>query len=183
MNVTLNWTPGAGSSTQDVDYKLNSAGSWTSAVTGLLAATTTYTINGLLDNLIYNFRIITNCSGGTPAASSTVSQINIICPTVTTTATDTTVTYSFPPIGGDVTAYTVALLNAAGDTVLSTQTPAITTPVTGTFTGLTASTTYNVRVTATAGTFSKVCPLNAVVTSATPSCNPPTGVTATLTEA
>lgn len=180
MNVTLNWTPGAGSSTQDVDYKLNAAGTWTSAVTGLLPATTTYTINGLLDNKIYNFRVVTNCVGGTPASSSTISQINIICPAVTTTVTDTSASYSFSPIGGDVTAYTVDLLDTAGTSVLATQTPSVSTPITGTFSGLTASTSYNIRVTATAGTFNKVCPLNSVTTSSTPSCNPPTGVTATL---
>lgn len=180
MNITLNWTPGAGSSTQDVEYKLNTAGTWTTAVTGLLPATTTYTINGLLDNRIYNFRILTNCAGGSPAYSAPISQINIICPTVTTTVTDTSVSYSFSPIGGDITAYTVDLLDAAGTSVLQTQTPTITTPITGTFSTLTAGTSYNVRVTATAGTFNKVCPLNSVTTASAPSCNPPTGVTATL---
>ena len=181
MNVTLNWTPGAGSSTQDVEYKLNTAGTWTTAVTGLLPATSTYTINGLLDNRIYNFRIATNCVGGSPAYSAPISQINIICPTVTTTVTDTSASYSFNPIGGDVTAYTVDLMDSSGVTILASQTPSISTPITGTFSGLTASTTYKIRVTATAGTFDKACPLSTVTTSSVPSCNPPTGVTATLT--
>lgn len=181
MNIVLNWTPGAGATSQDVQYKLSTSGTWTTHST-VAGSVNTTTISGLSDNLIYDFRVVTNCAGGTPAPSNQSQQINIICPSVTTGVTDTTCSYSFSHIGGSVSAYTVELLNAAGTTVLQTQTPPLTSTVSGNFTGLTPSTNYNVRVTVTAGSFSKQCPLIAVTTTSTPSCNAPTGVTATLEE-
>lgn len=181
MNIVLNWTPGAGATSQDVQYKLNTSGSWTTHST-VAGSVNTTTINGLSDNLIYDFRVVTNCDGGTPAPSNQSQQIKIICPSVTTGVTDTTCSYSFPHIGGSITAYTVDLLDVAGSTVLQTQTPAVTSTVSGNFTGLTPSTNYYIRVTATAGSFSKQCPLIPVTTIVTPGCNAPTGVTATLEE-
>lgn len=178
MNITLTWTPGAGATSQDVQYKLSTSGTWiTHATVG--AAITTSTISGLSDNLIYDFRVVTVCAGGNTPSTGT-QQINIICPTVTVTKTHNTASYSFTHIGGSITGYTVQLLNAAGTTVLQTQAPSITSPVSGTFTGLTAVTSYNIRVTVIAGTFSKECSLNAFTTDSTPVCNAPTGVTATL---
>lgn len=184
MNVTLNWTPGAGATQQIIRYKLASVpdvdGNWTvhSTVAGDV---TTVTINGLSDNLIYDFQIVTNCSGGTAAGSTVVKQIKIDCPTVTVTKTDTTVSYSFPAIGGSISGYTVKLFNAAGTTEIASQTPSGTTTLTGTFTGLTANTAYKIRVIVTAGTFSKTdCAFVDVTTNNTPSCNPPTNLVATV---
>lgn len=185
MNVTLNWTPGAGATQQIIRYKLASVPdtpdtNWTvhSTVAGDVS---TVTINGLSDNLIYDFQIVTNCSGGTAAGSTVVKQIKIDCPTVTVTKTDTTVSYSFPAIGGSISGYTVKLFNAAGTTEIATQTPSGTTTLTGTFTGLTANTAYKIRVIVTAGTFSKTdCAFVDVTTNNTPSCNPPTNLVATV---
>lgn len=181
MNITLNWTPGAGATSQAVQYKLSTAGTWTthSTVGGAVA---TASITGLSNNLIYDFRVVTNCSGGSPAPSNNTQQINIICPTVNESSTDTTIDYSFNHLGGSVTAYTVALLDAAGTTVLQTQTPSVTSVISGIFSGLSPAVSYNIRVTVTAGSFNKVCDLVPVSTVLTPTCNAPTGVTATLDE-
>lgn len=192
MNVVLNWTPGAGATSQVVRYKLASVAdtpdsNWTVHET-VSGSANTSTITGLTDNLIYDFQIVTNCSGGTASGSTKSQQINIICPTVTVTATDTTISYSFPAVGGSVTGYTVKLFDSAGTSELSSQTPAGTTTLTGTFSNpvggpviITAGTAYKIRVIVTAGAFSKTdCAFVSVTTSTTPSCNPPTNLTATL---
>ena len=181
MNVTLNWTPGAGSTSQTVQYKIATTSTWTtfSTVSGTV---TTATVTGLADNLIYDFKILTACNGGTSTQSPTVQKINIICPTVTVTPASTSLSYSFPEIGGSVTSYVVKLFNSGGTSELASQTPTGTTTLTGTFSSLTASTTYKIRVIPTAGTITKTdCAFATGVTLAPPTCNPPTGVTADLT--
>jgi hypothetical protein len=179
MNINLTWTTGGGAASQDVQYKLASGSTWTthSNVAGNI---TSATISGLQDNLIYDFRVITNCTGGTPAPSLSTQQVNLICPTVTITPTDTTVAYSFTNVAGSTTGYTVHLLDAAGTSILQTQSPSVTGTVSGTFSTLTQSTTYKVRVTIIAGSFTKVCSLVNAVTTATPVCNAPTNVSASL---
>lgn len=181
MNVTLNWTTGGGAAGQDVQYKLATNSTWITQDT-VAGNATTYTINGLPDNLIHDFRIVTNCAGGSPAPSAVTQQVNLICPAVTTTVTDTTVAYSFTNVGGSTTGYTVHLLDSAGTSVLQTQSPAISATVSGTFSGLTQSTTYRVRVTILAGLFSKQCASVTTATTATPVCNLPTGLSASLVE-
>lgn len=176
MNITLNWTPGSGSTSQDVQYKLASNSSWTTHET-VSGSVNTSSILGLSDNLIYDFRVVSSCSGGSPAASSVVKQINIICPSVTVDATNTTVSYSFTAIGGSVNGYVVDLLDSTGTSVLQTNTA-----VSGTFSGLTASTAYKVRVTANAGTFSKICTAQDITTDSVAPCPAPTSLTATLEE-
>lgn len=179
MNVTLNWTVGAGATSQNVQYKLATDGSWTTFST-VGGSVTSETVTGLSDNYIYDFRVVTVCTGGTPAGSSSTQQINFICPSVGLTSTDNSVSYSFLELGGSVTEYTVKLFAADGVTELGSQTPSGTTTRSGTFTGLSASTTYKVLVIATAGSFTSSCSQNTVTTTVEPSCNPPTGVTATL---
>lgn len=180
MNVTLAWTPGVGSTSQNVQYKLASASTWTTFST-VLGDVTTATVTGLSDNLIYDFKIVTACNGGTSTSSPVVKKINIICPTVTVTAASTSLSYSFPEIGGSVDSYAVKLFNSAGSSELASQTPTGTTTRTGTFSSLTASTTYKIRVVPTAGTITKAdCAFTTGVTLAPPTCNAPTGVTADL---
>ena len=181
MNVTLNWTPGAGSTSQTVQYKIATTSTWTTFST-VSGTATTATVTGLADNLIYDFKILTACNGGTSTQSPTVQKINIICPTVTVTPASTSLSYSFPEIGGSVTSYVVKLFNSGGTSELASQTPTGTTTLTGTFSSLTASTTYKIRVIPTAGTITKTdCAFATGVTLAPPTCNPPTGVTADLT--
>lgn len=180
MNVTLTWTPGVGSTSQTVQYKLATASTYTtfSTVTG---TATTETVTGLSDNLIYDFRISTACNGGTSTTSPVVKKINIICPTVTVVAASTSLSYSFPEIGGSVGSYAVKLFNSAGTSELASATPTGTTTLSGTFNDLTASTTYKIRVVPTAGTITKTdCAFTTGVTLAPPVCNAPTGVTADL---
>lgn len=180
MNVTLNWTVGVGASTQNVQYKLASATSWTTFST-VSGTTTTETVTGLTDNLVYDFKIVTNCSGGSSTSSAIVKKISIICPTVTTTVASTSISYSFPAIGGSVDAYTAKLFNSDATSELASQTPNGSTVLIGTFSSLTASTTYKIKVIPAAGSLTKTdCGYTTATTSAPPTCNVPTGVTADL---
>lgn len=180
MNIILNWTPGGGATSQDVQYKLSSSGTWIT-FQNVSGSTNTITITGLQDNLIYDFRVVTNCSGGTPAPSAPTQQINLLCPTVTATPSDTSVAYSFNELGGSVTAYAVKLFSSDGLTEIASQTPSGTSVRSGTFTGLTASTSYKIRVVITAGSFSKTdCAFVDTTTTATPTCNAPSNVTASV---
>ena len=181
MNVTLTWTPGVGSTSQTVQYKLASASTYTTFSTKT-GTDTTETVTALSDNLIYDLRISTACNGGTSTTSPVVQKINIICPTVTITATSTTLAYSFPEIGGSVGSYSVKLFNSAGTSELASSTPTGTETLAGTFTALTASTAYKIRVVPTAGTITKTdCAFTTGTTSALPVCNAPTAVTADIT--
>lgn len=179
MNVTLNWTVGAGATAQNVQYKLATDSTWTTFST-VGGTVTNETITGLLDNYIYDFRVVTVCSGGTPAGSSSVQKINITCPSVGLSSTDTIVSYSFLELGGSITGYTVKLFAADGTTEIGSQTPTGTSTRSGSFTGLTASTTYKLLVIATAGSNTSSCSQNTIATTAPPACNPPTSVVATL---
>jgi hypothetical protein len=180
MNITLTWTAGAGAATQNVQYKLATSSTWITHET-VAGNITTSSILGLEDNKIYDFRVITNCAGGTPTGSAPTQQIKITCPSVSTTPSDTSIAYSFSELGGSITAYTVKLFNAAGDTELASQAPTGTTTRSGTFTGLTASTGYKIRVIITAGSFSKTdCAMVSVTTTVTPACNAPTNVSASV---
>lgn len=181
MNITLTWTPGASASNQDVQYKLSTEPTIWTTHSNVAAGVATATINGLLDNRIYDFRVVTNCAGGISTSAAT-QQINIICPTVNTNPSNTSIGFSFPEIGGSITGYNVKLFDATGTTQIGAgQAPAGTTIRTGSFTGLTSSTNYKLRVEIFASSFSKTnCSFVSVTTTTDPTCNPPTGVTATL---
>lgn len=181
MNINLTWTTGGGAASQDVQYKLATASTWTTH-SNIAGNITTAAISGLQDNLIYDFRVVTNCPGGTPAPSLATQQVNLICPTVTISTTDTSVSYSFTNVGGSTTGYTVHLLDAAGTNILQTQSPAVAGTVSGTFSTLTQSTTYKVRVTIIAGGFNRQCSAVDAITTATPVCNPPSSLSAALFE-
>lgn len=180
MNITLTWTAGAGAATQNVQYKLATSSTWITHET-VAGNITTSSILGLEDNKIYDFRVITNCAGGTPTGSPATQQIKITCPVVTATPSDVSIAYSFPELGGSITAYTVKLYNSDGSQELASQAPTGTTTRSGTFTGLTQSTGYKIRVIVTAGSFTKTdCAFVDVTTTATPACNAPTDVTASV---
>lgn len=178
--AVINWTPGGGGNitSQDVQYRVQGATNWTTAVSGLSAATNTYTITGLSVNTIYEFRIVSNCTFGGPIYSAIMTDIEWSCPTISVTPTHNTVTYSFSSLGGSISAYTVDLLASNQTTVVQTRTT-----VSGIFdsASITPSTTYYVRLTLTAGTQTNVCPLVTATTTATPTCPIPTIVSVNIT--
>lgn len=184
--ATLNWTAGGGgnSTGQRVDYKQNSSATWLQFGGLLSPSANTVTVTGLLDNVIYDFRIVNLCSDGGPTNSPVDTKVLITCPSVTYTDLPTSIAYQFSHLGGDVTKYVVELLNAAGTAVLDTKTHlAPSGTIASTFTGLTPSTNYGVRITVYAGTsfqFAKTCPVSNRTTAAPNPCNAPTNVVATM---
>jgi hypothetical protein len=98
---------------------------------------------------------------------TTYTLVNTItCPALTLTPTGSEVTYSFTSAIAAPVTYTVKLYNSVGTVLIDTITvvnPALGV-VTDTFTGLTVSTTYLVRLEITYGGTTKLCPFNSVTT-------------------
>ena len=67
-SAAVNWGAVSGALSYDVDYKLASASTWTNSITG--TTSTSRTIAGLAAVSLYDWRVRTNCTGG----SSTYSQ-------------------------------------------------------------------------------------------------------------
>jgi hypothetical protein len=178
-SAVINWTPGGGGNvtSQEVQYRIQGATNWTTAVSGLSAATSTYTVTGLSVNTIYQFRVVSNCTFGGPIFSATLTDIEWFCPTITVTPTHNTITYSFSNLGGSISAYTVDLLASDQTTVVQTKST-----VSGVFdsVSITASTTYYVRLTLTAGGLTNACPLVTTATTVAPTCPIPTITSATI---
>lgn len=118
-----------------------------------------------VDNTLYTYKAISNCSSSTPSVLYTFA--NLDCPVVTLTPTETEVGYSFSNVGGEVDKYEVSIYDSTGAVLISTQTivPAFASPITGTFEYLTADTVYQVRVKVFIGTFSKTCDMQATETN------------------
>lgn len=182
-SATLNWTPAGGTNSlgQDVQYKVRTSSTWItfSSVGPYISSAV---ITGLVDNTLYDFRIVNDCAFGGPAPTNLTSNIKFVCPVVTITPTYNQISVSFTAQGASIDRYVIELLNGAGTAVLSTiDKPSPSGTVSGTFTSLPAATAYKVRVTmyATAD-FSNQCLATAVSTTAAPTCGIPTGVTATM---
>jgi hypothetical protein len=180
--VTLNWTPAGGSGTQVVQYKLNTQPSF--GTYGSVGPTVgTDQIPGLTPNVVYNFNVYNNCGNGQVSTGTQVSAIQINCPTVTLTSTTTSITAQFPALGGDINSYLVLLLNAAGNSVITSQLigPPFANPISVVFTGLPSGTAYNVQLQPTAGTITSTnCALSPIATAVLPSCVGPSNLNLTL---
>jgi hypothetical protein len=135
--IPLTWIPAGGfnSTGQQVQYKPE-GGVWTTFQT-VAPAISSITITGLLDNTVYEFRIVNLCADGGPTPSPTVlTQIYISCPAPTFILSTNSIQYSFAHLGAQVTKYTVELLSAA-NVVLQTKTHlAPSGTISETFTGL-----------------------------------------------
>lgn len=181
--ANLNWSLDTNSNNQNqiVQYKLNTAANYTTA-TSVNSITTTYSISGLNKNSIYNFQIVNNCSSGGPSPSTAVNAIEFTCPTVNLTSTSSTVTYSFINLGGSIDTYVVTLLDSTGTNVIQTKnvTQPFSNTITDSFSGLSATTGYQVQVTVKAGQFNKNCAAQTITTSAIPACPSISNFTATI---
>jgi trimeric autotransporter adhesin len=79
-SATISWSSLSGALNYDVDYKLNSSGTWINAAT----ATTSLSVNlsGLSAGSLYDYRVRANCSGATGAyAQSQFTTTTVVtCP-------------------------------------------------------------------------------------------------------
>jgi hypothetical protein len=195
MIVKLTWsystTPIAQSPTKfTIQRKLTTASTYNTAddivVTNLSSICTTGTCNylyaGVPDNVSYDFRIATDCAEGSTNFSPSVTKINVLCPSVTVTATSNTISYSFSAVTGtSVTGYLVELL-LNGTVKESKPLANATGTISGTFSGnstpndgiddysILATTSYVVRITVKSSGADKVCN-EPITTGATPACN------------
>lgn len=86
--ANLTWVPfpGPNNQSQTIQYKKHSVSTWTTFQT-VSAGTASATITGLIDNVSYDFRIITNCFiGGPTPGEPQESIISQICPNTTITS-------------------------------------------------------------------------------------------------
>ena len=138
-------------------------------------------INGNLDILVTLNGCWQNVAEGITCGRILTYQIvnTIACPAVTYTPSFFNIAYSFTNATITPITYTVEIWDAAGVTLLSSQTtvnpPAG--PVAGTFLGLTSGTTYKLRVKVTIDDIDIFCPFTNVTTLTVP-CPAPTAVSA-----
>jgi hypothetical protein len=104
-----------------------------------------------------------------------------ICPTLSYTPTSNSIAYTGSVVAGTAD-YTVQLWNSTGLVLISSNTTTLTAPATlaGSFTSLTPSTTYKVRVVVNLGETSEVVCSFTVVQTLPETCLPAINVTSEL---
>ena len=115
------------------------------------------TDNTAANNTLYTYKAISNCD--TPRYIL-LNFANIVCPSLSLTSDEDSISYSFAPAGGQVDKYEVEIWNSAGTTKLHTDTflPALSNPTTGMFTYLSSGTSYKIRLVSYIGDYSSFCP-------------------------
>jgi Metallo-peptidase family M12B Reprolysin-like/Secretion system C-terminal sorting domain/Bacterial pre-peptidase C-terminal domain/Fibronectin type III domain len=146
--ATVSWAAVSGAASYAVDYKLNSASTWTSAATTTTA--TSVTITGLTASSLYDWRVSTNCgvngSSGFSAAQFTTAAVTT-CPGIYDVSTNGTASgAALIPFNTDVK----GLINPAGD--LDYYKFVITTGGTATITLSTLPADYDLRLYSSNGT-------------------------------
>lgn len=179
--ASLTWIPGGGGGTQTLEYKLATSSTYTT-FGSYPATTSSSSITGLSQNVLYNFRITNNCSGGSASLASS-SSASISCIAVSNISTDTTIVSTLVPPSGDLDSIIVSLYDSTGFTVLSSQTfnAPFASQIVATFTGLTPSTTYQVGAASFIRAITNVsCSKATTSTTAIPGCALPTNLTVTI---
>ncbi len=67
-SATVSWAAVSGAVSYGVDYKLTTSSTWTSAATATTA--TSLSLSGLTASTVYDWRVLTNCSGGSSTYST-----------------------------------------------------------------------------------------------------------------
>jgi hypothetical protein len=146
-SATVSWSAVSGATSYDVDYKLNSSGTWTNAATG--TASLSVALSGLASGSLYDWRVRANCAGGssayTQAQFTTTSVVTCNAPTglASSGITSSAATVSWTAVSG-ANSYLVEYKANSSATWLSfgnTNTTSVT------ISGLAASTLYDWRVT------------------------------------
>jgi hypothetical protein len=147
-SAAISWTAVTNATSYAVEYKLNSAATWT--VLSAAQSTTTASLTGLTPGTAYNWRVIATCLAGSgnyvTANFSTIAACGNPTGLTSSGITTTTANLAWTAVA-NATSYAVEykLNTAATWTVLN----ATQTTTTASLTGLTAGTAYNWRVRAT----------------------------------
>jgi hypothetical protein len=145
-SATISWSPVSGAVSYDVDYKLNSAATWTVAATATTA--TSVNLAGLAEGSLYDWRVRTNCA----TESSTYSQAQftttaVVCNTpaglVSSAITANSATVSWGAVSG-ANNYDVDYKLNSSATWINAATATTATSVN--LTGLSDGSIYNWRV-------------------------------------
>lgn len=67
-SATVSWSALSGATSYNVDYKVNSSSTWTSAMVGITG--TSYSLTGLSGGTLYDWRVKANCTSATGAYAS-----------------------------------------------------------------------------------------------------------------
>lgn len=153
---TLNWTPNIdGNVTGQRAYKRQKSVGGSYITTGFLPANdltnsaNTTTAQSLLDNTVYEFQIANLCTVGGPVFNSNGVQegITFACIAFTSTSnTNTAITVNYSGLPVDITKVEFTLFAADGTTIVQAATTNVVSgnATTKTYSGLTASTAYQV---------------------------------------
>ncbi len=181
--ATLSWTAVSGALSYDVDYKLNSASTWTNAATA--TSSTSVSISGLSASSLYDWRVRANCTSANSAYAN--AQFNTAAtptcgnPTnlTTTSITTTSASFNWTAVSGALNYDVDYKLNSASTWTNVATATASTTASAG---GLTESTLYNWRVRANCASLSGAyVSANFTTASSTPTCGSVTGLISSVT--
>ena len=176
-SANLSWNAVSGATSYAVDYKLNTSSTWTSLSTA--QTTTTASLSGLASGSLYDWRVTATCTSGAGAAATAQFTTQTVCVApagLTSTPGSTTATVSWTAVTA-ATSYAVdyKLNTSATWTSFSTAQ----TGTAASLTGLTASSLYDWRVSATCPSGTTIASAAQFTTTAPAVCNAPTGLTST----
>ncbi len=180
--ATVSWTAVANALSYEVEYKLNSATTWTSFSTA--QAATTANLTGLTQGSAYNWRVRATCTAGSgnyvTANFTTTAPFVCNAPSgLSSTVTSSGATVSWGAVTGAAN-YAVDYKLSTATTWTSAATASTTTSVT--ISGLTASSVYDWRVSTNCGANGASGFSAAQFTTSAPFvCNAPTGLSSTVT--
>lgn len=177
-SATIGWSAVSGAVSYDVDYKLNSSGTWINAATG--TTNLSVSLSGLTDNSLYDYRVRANCGAATGAyAQAQFTTLAASCGTPTgltaSSITTSSATVSWLAVSGALNYDVDYKLNSASTW---TNAATATTNLSVALSGLTASSLYDFRVRANCASASSVYAQAQFTTASPATCGTVTGLTA-----
>ncbi len=174
-SATISWSAVANATSYAVDYKLNSSGTWTSFSTAQTG--TSASLTGLNSGSLYDWRVTATCASGTGASAA--AQFTTLVPCVApaglaaSSVTSSSATVSWSAVTA-ATSYAVDYkLNSSGTwTSFSTAQ----TGTSANLSGLSSSSLYDWRVSATCPSGTTAATASQFTTTAPAACNAPAGL-------
>jgi hypothetical protein len=146
-SATISWSALSGVLNYDVEYKLNSSATWTTAATATTA--TSVSLTGLSSGTLYDWRVRANCSGATGAfasaqfTTSSVATCGTVIGLASSAVTASGATVSWTALSGALNYDVDYKTNSA---TVWTNAATATTATSVNIAGLSASTLYDWRV-------------------------------------